>query len=304
MVAQGTYITLGSSAPAANAGYGEVDRFQGWVTGTTLSSGSFQSTSPYFTYMGAGGHGIGFLNVTVTGAGVVHLRHRIEAHDSKRFKNRTASLSAVVKHTVGSAINYTCIIRKANSADSFSAVTTIATSSATSVPDSTETQIRFENVSMGDCSTGIEIEITADCGAVTTKHFGFTEIQLEEGAEATSFEYRDYASELVKCLRYREIVSQYGEGALGVFSAYTSNQILGGTQFKQKKRASPTVTMYGSNIYWYYNGSSYVSAAIPTADYVNEYGFRIFGTITGMSATAGGIVIPSSGYGYTASAEL
>ncbi len=55
---------------------------------------------------------------------------------------------------------------------------------------------------MGDCSNGIEIEIKIECGAITTKDFELTEMQLELGSKASEFNYRRYIDELTDCLRY------------------------------------------------------------------------------------------------------
>jgi hypothetical protein len=54
---------------------------------------------------------------------------------------------------------------------------------------------------MGDCSNGIEIEIKNECGAVTTKNFEQTELQLEKGSVCTAFEFRDIGAEMGKCQR-------------------------------------------------------------------------------------------------------
>jgi hypothetical protein len=41
---------------------------------------------------------------------------------------------------------------------------------------------------MGDCSTGIEIEIKVECGEVTTKNFELTEMQMEMGNKVSEVE--------------------------------------------------------------------------------------------------------------------
>lgn len=207
LVAQRATLTLGSSAPAANAGYAKVDRFQAWATGTAVSAGT--ATQDTAAGIGRTGYALKLAGVTLTGTGIVYVRHRIEAKNSLRFKNRTASLSCVVKHDVGSAINYTLTVRKANTADTFSAVTSIQAGSATSVSSATETTLTLAGISMGDCTTGIEIEIKAECGAITTKNFWVTEVQLEDNATATVFEHVGFDQSLERCMRYFEKTHPY-----------------------------------------------------------------------------------------------
>src|SRR6185437_9778165 len=81
----------------------------------------------------------------------------------------------------------------------------IAQSGLISVPSATATQIALPNVSLGDVSNGIEIQVDAQCGSVTTKNFYFTEWQLEEGSVVTSLDRRTYEQELRDCQRYFEV---------------------------------------------------------------------------------------------------
>jgi hypothetical protein len=176
------------------------DRHEGMATGTAVSAGTFgQSTS---SLAGTSGYGFHFSGVTLTGTGVIYQRGRIEAKDAARFKNQTASFSCKVYQDTGGAVNFTVYIRKANSADNFAAVTAIGNSGAVSIPDSTDTALKYEAISMGDCSAGIEYEIKGEVGAITTKNVHISEIQLEIGSVATAFESRPYGVELALCQRY------------------------------------------------------------------------------------------------------
>jgi hypothetical protein len=176
------------------------DRFYGMATGTAVSAGVLTKTTT--ANCGTTGLAFKFSGVTLTGTGIVYFRYRMEAKDAIKFKNRIASFSCKVYHDVGSAVNYTIYIRKPNTADNFSAVTAVSDSGAISVPTATETTLNYLNISMGDCSNGIELEIKIECGAITTKNFEFTECQLELGSFATNFEFRPYQQELALCNRY------------------------------------------------------------------------------------------------------
>ena len=192
------------------------DRHEGMATGTAVSAGTWgQSTT---CTAGNSGYGFKFAGVTLTGTGILYHRHRIEARDATRFKNMIASFSVKVYHDVGSNVNYTIYVRTANAADNFSAVTAISNSGAISVPPTTATTLKFENISMGDCSNGIEIEIKIECGAVTLKNFCQTELQLELGSVATAFEYRSYSSELSLC-RWRTRTFNSAGNVWGIIGA-------------------------------------------------------------------------------------
>lgn len=180
--------------------FGPVDMFYAKGQGTAVSAGTItQSTS---ANVGNSGYALLLSGITLTGTGKVNAYTFIESLNAKLYKNKTASFSVKVYHDVGSAIDYVIKINKADSADNFSAVTNIATATAQSVPNTTETLIKFENVSLGDCSNGIEIEIEASCGAITTKNFQFTDWQFNEGSVVLPFAVSDYNNEFNKCKRY------------------------------------------------------------------------------------------------------
>lgn len=180
-------------------GFG-ADRLSGMATGSLVSAGTFGQNSS--SACGRTGYAFSFSGVTLTGTGILYARYRMEAKDARTFKSQVASFSAQVLHNVGSNLNYRIYVRKANAADNFSAVTAISDSGAISVPSGTAMQIKFENISTGDCSNGIEIEIKVECGAIATKNFEFTELQLEVCSVATEFEFESYGEELALCQRY------------------------------------------------------------------------------------------------------
>ncbi|MFA5347753.1 MAG: hypothetical protein WC294_06420 [Methanoregula sp.] len=216
------------------------DRHEGMATGTAVSAGTWgQSTT---CVAGNSGYGFKFASVTLTGTGILYHRHRIEAKDAVRFKNMTASFSVKVYHDVGSNINYTIYVRKANSANNFAAVTAISNSGAISVPTATATALKYENVSMGDVSNGIEIEIKIECGAITTKNFCQTELQLELGSVATAFEIIPISIEEQRCKYYYErIFPAINYGVYGQGFCDSTTSVLAYPQY-QPKRVAPTIS--------------------------------------------------------------
>lgn len=234
--------------------YGAIDRFAAKATGTAVSAGTIsQTTAPTVTTVG---YALKLSGVTVTGTGVVYVRYRMEAKDAMRYKNGAASFSFVIRHDVGSSINATVFINKANAADDFSATTAVANSGAISVPTATPTTVRFENInsgSMGDVSNGIEIEIQIACGAVTTKNFEFCDFQFNKGSKALPFFSRPVVDDLAACQRYFESCTAYlkfdlsggGTATMGSFHCFAT-----------KKRVAPTLAMSNLSQTQYQNSSA------------------------------------------------
>jgi hypothetical protein len=221
------------------------DRHEGMATGTAVSAGTWgQSVT---ATAGSSGYAFKFAGVTLTGTGILYHRYRMEALDAVRFKNQSASFSVSVHHDVGSAINYTIYVRKADTANNFSAVTAISNSGAISVPSATKTLLKYENISMGDCSNGIEIEIKIECGAVTTKNFEQTELQFEKGPVATAFEFQPYATTLQHCMHYAEILYPgVSSAAIVTGTAVSTTAWYAAFRFVVTKRAAPTIAYGGS----------------------------------------------------------
>jgi hypothetical protein len=135
--------------------------------------------------------------------------------------------------------------------------------------------------------------------------FYITGVQLEVGTQATSFEYRQYGTELSLCQRYFETSYDYGQ-ALGAtptnisYTRWSTNGTANALEkwFRVSKRATPTVNTYDTagNA-----GKIRIFDGITDANNVTPTG--IFGTFNSMwityNATANGMQ-----FLYTASAEL
>lgn len=195
-----------SSRPAVTlsslAQYGQVDLIAGWASGGTISAGML--TQDTAAPVGRTGLAVKYASCTLAGAGVISWRYRMESADAIKLKNQMTIFQLKVQHDNGSALNYTAILRKPTVADNFSTTTTIATSSPVSVASGQPMQLLpwLSGINVGDCSSGLEIEIQIACGAITTKNFWFTEWQLEEGVTPTPFEFKKKGDDLKDVQRY------------------------------------------------------------------------------------------------------
>lgn len=236
MVAQrGTAGTL-STTPVV----GQCDNIGMWASAGAVSAGTIAQITTAIS--GASGYAARAAGVTLTGSAVLSQSIRMESRDALKYKNQTASFQVKVDHDVGSAVNYTLVVKKPTVADNFGTRTTIATSSATSVASATGTTLKFEGVALGDCSNGLELEIQAACGAVTTKNFNVTEFQVEINPTATTWNGRSIAEETEACQRLLPSWSASANNApvpmqCGGASATAAT---GAFSFKTSTRIAPT----------------------------------------------------------------
>lgn len=187
-----------------------VDRWAGMATGTAVSAGTL--TQATASTLNNTGYSAKFAGITLTGTGVLYFRQRIASQTAVNLKNQIISMQYMVHHDVGSSVNYTIYVRKADALNDFTTTTNIGNSGAISVPTGTTTgtKIKYENLSVGDCSNGLEIEIKIEAGAITTKNFEISNAKLEIGTTITNFITKGYEEDLNNCQTY-----DYYKGALG-----------------------------------------------------------------------------------------
>lgn len=232
--------------------YGKVDRWAGRASGGAVSAGSITQSSS--SAASASGNALHFSGVTLTGAGKLAARYRMEAKDARKLKNQTYIWGCNLWHDIGSAKNATIAFNKANSADDFSAVTAIATSGNLSIADQAKTAISFSSA-LGDCSNGLEVTVELDSGAITTKNWHLGEVRHAIGAALPSFAPRDFAEELLACERYYEKTFAYATPPAqaatfnGALLEYGTGQKLVATwKYRARKRVDPTLTTYNPAI--------------------------------------------------------
>ena len=160
---------------------------RGDLLGGPPSSGTIKQDTA--SAVGQSGYSL-FLDTVTTD--LVYTCVRVESILAAQFKNKTASVQCRVLNDVATNdLRYFIRLSKANAKDNFAAVTQINQSSAQTVASATDTLIKYENVSMGDCSNGIQLEIFCSrpfVAPIVNNNFRFTEYKLELGAVATGFE--------------------------------------------------------------------------------------------------------------------
>lgn len=284
------------NASASTYVFGASDRFTGAWSGTACTAGSLNQDTT--ATVGRTGYAHHFSGVTLTGTGILYHRHRIESVIAKNYKNQSCSLSVKVLHDVGSNVNFTAYLRKpTTTADVFSAVTEIANSGQVSIASGASATLTFQNVSMGDCSKGIEIEIKAEVGAITAKNLRLTEYQLEIGSVATAFEFETYSETLAKCLRYY-LDWQGANGAHLWLDSYLpagQNQVVT-FGFPVPMRIAPTVTKTGT---WAVGNTGQ-----PTVSTATPNGVAVLVSATPSSTRTYAAPNGTAATGLTASAEL
>ncbi|MCB1557084.1 MAG: hypothetical protein KDJ15_07210, partial [Alphaproteobacteria bacterium] len=184
----------------------------------SVSAGTIKRVTSAFTLTETG-HATFVENATLTGAGKILFRHRIESKDARPFANGPAHFSARTYHDSGATLDYTITINKADAVDDFSATTQIATGTV-NVAHDTNADIDLAIADMGDCRNGIEIEVKVDCGEITTKDTYFGQEQLSIGTAKRPFLVRPVSLEEKLVSRYLRIVG----GILGVANSASNMQ--------------------------------------------------------------------------------
>lgn len=204
----------GSTALTTALQYGQVDRFQAQID-TGVSAGTLDQISN--STLGTSGYAVKLAGVTSSGQ-TLRLVYRMEARDARMYVNRAASFAAEVLHDVGGDVSFTVrFFTPTTTADDFSSLTEIesARASAQSVATGTATTVVRENVALGNCAKGLQVNIEIDTGgAYTAKNFEFAEFRLNAGGLLLPFAPRPYAEELALCQRYyqRRMGPIFGNG--------------------------------------------------------------------------------------------
>jgi len=196
-----------------------------------VTSGTIKRVTSSFT-LSETGHATFVENATLTGAGAILFRRRIEAKDAWKFFNQAAYYSARVYHDHGVAQDFIITVRKANALDDFTTTTQIAMGTI-SIANNANSDIDLAIADMGDCRNGIEIEVKVDCGAITTKDTYLGQEQLTIGTTKRPFMARPVSLE-------EKLVSRYLRPVTGLVAVANSSSNMQVVLNHPNMRATPT----------------------------------------------------------------
>ena len=182
----------------------------------------------------------GAINCSWTSA-TMKVQTRLPAEVTRPLNGRSMTISGSLTHTIGSTRSCQVVVQKANTADNFSAVTTLGTSSTFSAASGVTTPFSY-TLALGasDATNGllISVEDTA-VSTATGKTFALSDFQLEEGAIATPFEVRPVGIELALAQRYYFRMTPGASGAFGVGYANVSGSAVIAAPFPVEMRVPP-----------------------------------------------------------------
>ena len=224
-------VTAGTGVPTSSLGYPSVDRWFVYSTGANVTAAQVAGTGATQNRLQI----TGAASVTAVGVG-----QRIEQKNSYDLAGDNATLSVDLANSLLTTVTWTASY--ANTADTFGTIgtptkTQIATGTFT--VSSTVTNYTTSFAVPAAATTGIEILFTV--GAQTSGTWTISNVQLEAGLVASSFEQRSYGQELALCQRYYEtgyvFMQTYQQGG-----SATSYQ----RPFAVIKRAVPTIAFSGA----------------------------------------------------------
>jgi hypothetical protein len=262
-----------------------LDRWQAFSTGANTT---LQQVSSGVT---------GIPNVLqITGAASntsVNVFQKIEAKNCADLAGSTVTLSALISNSLLTTVTWR--VSFANSADNFASVTDISTGTFT--VNSSLSQYSVQIALPANAANGVQIFLS--CANQTSGTFRLTNVQLEKGSTATSFDYRPYGTELALCQRYFQAVAP-SSGFVGITYSGVQSWASGLASFKVDMRTDPTIILTDGT-----SGcvtQSNVANGIPaTAFGIVRSGFNFVARTTGTFNLSANLQVIC---GYSASAEL
>jgi hypothetical protein len=142
--------------------------------------------------------------------------------------------------------------------------------------------------------------------------FYITGVQLEVGTQATSFEYRQYTTELQLCQRYYYLHSSWAAAGnssamISLISLYTASDARGIVTFPATMRTSPSLVQTSGSGYYtvYNNGNSSTFNSFAGITTSTPQLTQLLATTSGLTTSgAGWVLCAASGSSVAFSAEL
>ena len=236
-----------------------VDRWYGSCTGANITGQRVAGTSPnQYAYRFTG---------AASNTGTL-FGQRIESFNTYDLISTTVTGSVTLKSSSITSVTWTAYY--ANSSDTFSSKTSIATGTLTI--NSTATRYSFSFDAGANAGNGIAIEFTT--GALTaTNTLQYENAQLELGTTATPFERRLYGQELANCQRYYYKVLPTINARFGTGYNKTTTASAAVTFFPVSMRIAPTAVEQTGTAADYGVGNlntGTVCNAVPTFSIANQ----------------------------------
>jgi len=250
-----------TSFSTVTALFGGCDRWLTELAGFSSASGSVQQAGS----LGAIGSNksSGFVQealFTSTGSGTIQFVQRIEAQNSNDLSGKAITVSFSISQDTGSAVVPYIQIIKPAALDNWTSDSLITSSSLASLPTETLTRYTFTTtLGASDAVNGLGVVVGFTVGAVTSKYFQITDVQLEPGSVATPFERRSIGTELALCQRYFQ--KNNGPTSRAVFQGYVINgsDYLAQVQFPVAMRITPAVSVNLDDVFGFPSGAGTVT---------------------------------------------
>jgi hypothetical protein len=219
--------------------------------GYCVDQWAFGSSTGTVTAQQTGSVGANSVTITATSAVTgMNFYQRFEAANVADLAGQTVTVSFQASSNAITSI--TALLAFANARDNFGSVTTIGTQNLTITSTPTTYSMQFTLPS--GAANGIVLNAVNGLTMANGNTITITNVQLEAGSIATSFEHRPIALELELCQRY--YYKTYNQGTVpGTASAsathrtrsYSGSYAAATLQFPRTMRAAPTVTLYNPN---------------------------------------------------------
>lgn len=224
-------ITAGSTIAA---GYSTVDRWYVYCTGANVTAASVAGVTPDPYQLQI----TGASSVTAVGIG-----QRIENVNCADLAGSVCTLSATITNSLLTTVTWTAYYANTNNTfGTLASPTRTQIATGTFTVSSTATRYSTNITMPSAATTGIEIVFTV--GAQTSGTWKIDNVQLEQGATASTFDIRPYTTELILCQRYYyKAVSSTSNwiGSGGYVANGSSTAARTPTIFPVQMRIAPTV---------------------------------------------------------------
>jgi hypothetical protein len=251
-----------------------VDRFYASCTGANVTGQRAAGPSGFqYCYQFTGA-------ASVTG---ILFGQRIESFNCADFVSQNVTLSANISNSLLTTVTWTAYY--ANSTDSFTSKTQIATGTFTVSSTATTYQATFN--AGANAANGIAIEFTV--GAQTSGTWKITGVQLEAGSVATPFERRQYGQEYLLAQRYCQsrLGSQGSSGTTvncGTGNGKSTTVTTSYDRLNVPMRIAPSFTLVGAASNFMVFATSVITTSALAYDISDPNTMLITCTATGLTA--------------------